>query len=117
MNIGHISIRQYSLKNKNILFSLPMFYSGILIIFLLSLELIQKIPWVLGIKKQNQGCLGDSVKRLTFAQVMISQFMCSSPTLGSVLTVHSLLGILSLFLSLSLCPSPIVSLSLKKRKK
>lgn len=33
MNIEHISIMQCSLKNKNILFSLSMFYSGILIIF------------------------------------------------------------------------------------
>ena len=45
-----------------------------------------------------------SVKRLTSAQVMISQFMSLSPTLGSVLTVQNLLGILSLRLSLPLCP-------------
>ena len=42
------------------------------------------------------------VKCLTLAQVMISCFMSSSPTSGSVLTVQSLLGILSLPLSLPL---------------
>ena len=31
-------------------------------------------------------CVAQSVKRLTSAQVMISGFMSSSPTLGSVLT-------------------------------
>ena len=42
------------------------------------------------------------------AQVMISWFMSSSPMLGSALASCSLLGILSLFpsLSFSLCPSP-----------
>ena len=44
----------------------------------------------------------QSVKHLTLAQVMISQFMSSSPTLGSVLTVGSLLGIPRLPLSLPL---------------
>ena len=44
------------------------------------------------------------------AQVMISWFMCLSPTSGSVLTVRSLLGILSLSLSLSL------SISLSQNK-
>lgn len=34
MNMEYISIMQCSLKNNNILFSLPMFYSGILIIFI-----------------------------------------------------------------------------------
>ena len=34
--------------------------------------------------------VAQSVERLTSAQVMISQFMSSSPTLGSVLTAQSL---------------------------
>ena len=34
--------------------------------------------------------VAQSVKRLTSAQVMISQFVSSSPTLGSVLTAQSL---------------------------
>ena len=33
MNIEHVNIMQCSLKNKNNLFSLPMFYSGIVILF------------------------------------------------------------------------------------
>ena len=46
--------------------------------------------------------MAQSVKRPTLAQVMISQFVGSSPALGFVLTAWDLLGILSLFLSLSL---------------
>ena len=47
--------------------------------------------------------MAQSVKRLTLAQVMISWFMSSSPTLGSVLTAQSLKPALDLvFLSLSL---------------
>ena len=34
--------------------------------------------------------MAQSAKRLTLAQVMISQFMDSSPTSGSVLTAQSL---------------------------
>ena len=45
-----------------------------------------------------------SIQLLILAQVMISRFMNSSPVLGSVLTVQSLLGILSP--SLCLYPSP-----------
>ena len=60
------------------------------------------------------GCLGDSSQLsaalLISARVMISWFVRSSPTTGSVLTVQSLLGILSLSLFLPyLC-----SLSLSK---
>ena len=44
-----------------------------------------------------------SVQLLVLAQVVISWFVSSNPTSGSVLTVRSLLGILSP--SLSLCPS------------
>ena len=52
-----------------------------------------------------------SSRPLILAQVMISQFMRWSPRVGSARTVWSLLGILSLFLSL---PSPhFLSLSLK----
>ena len=43
-----------------------------------------------------------SIQLLMSAQVMVSQFVSSCPTWGSVLTVQSLLGILSSFLSLSL---------------
>ena len=43
---------------------------------------------------------------LVSAQVMISRFVSSSPTSGSVLAEQSLLEILSL------CPSPLLSLSL-----
>ena len=42
-----------------------------------------------------------SLQLLILAQVMISQFMGSSPASGSVLMVWSLLGILCLSLSLS----------------
>ena len=41
-------------------------------------------------KRPPEGCLGGSVKHLTLAQVMISQFESSSPTSGSVLTAQSL---------------------------
>ena len=53
-----------------------------------------------------------SVLLLTLAQVMILQFMSSSPISGSVLVVQSLVGILSP----SLCPSSACSLSLSQRK-
>ena len=55
--------------------------------------------------------VAQSVKCLTLisAQVMISQFMNSSPTLGSLLSVQSLLCILDPPLSLPL----LCSLSLK----
>ena len=52
-----------------------------------------------------------SVRLLVSAQVMISQFVGSSPASGSVLTARSQLGILSLSL-----PSPARSLSLKVNK-
>ena len=55
-----------------------------------------------------------SDRLLVLAQAMISWFMSSNPVLGSVLTEQSLLGILSL--SLSLCPSPAHDLSLKISK-
>ena len=39
--------------------------------------------------KKKEGNLGDSVESPTSAQVMISRFMSSSPTWGSVLTAQS----------------------------
>ena len=59
------------------------------------------------------------VKRPTSAQGMITQFVSSSPTSGSVLTVQSLELALD-SVSFSLCPSPYVlylslSLSLKNK--
>ena len=50
------------------------------------------------------------VKRLTLAQIMISQFMSSSLTLGSVLTSQSLEPALKFSLS---CPNPAHTLSPK----
>ena len=49
--------------------------------------------------------MAQLVKRLTLAQVMISQFVSSSPTAGSVLTAWSLEPALD-SVPLSLCPSP-----------
>ena len=58
-------------------------------------------------KLKKNYCWGAWVAQLvnhpTSAQVMISQFMNSSPTSGSALTVRSLLGF---SVSLSLCSSP-----------
>ena len=53
---------------------------------------------------QTEGAwVAQSVKCLTLAQVMISQFMSSSPTLGCVLTAQSLeLALDSMSPSLSL---------------
>ena len=55
-----------------------------------------------------------SIRPLVLAQVMISWIVRSSPASGSVLIVWSQLGILSLPLFLSLCPSPPHSLFLSK---
>ena len=60
----------------------------------------------------------QSVKWLTLAPIMISQFMSLSPALGSVLTAQSLepaLDTVSPSLSLSLCPSPTCALSPKNK--
>ena len=63
--------------------------------------------------------MAQSVEHLTLAQVMISQFMNSSLTLGSVLDsvlrAWSLLRILCLPLSLHLTHSGSVSVSLKNK--
>ena len=66
--------------------------------------------------------MAQSVKLLTSAQVMISQFVGSSPTLGSMLTAQGLDGACFRFcVSLSLCtfPAHVLSLclSLSKIKK
>ena len=62
--------------------------------------------------------MAQSVKRLTSAQVMISQFVCSSPASGPVLTAQNLEPVsdsvspsLSAPPLLTLCPS----LSLKNK--
>ena len=64
--------------------------------------------------------MAQSVKRPTWAQVMISQFMGLSPVSGSVLTAQSLEPALD-SVSLALCPSPAqavsISLSLSKINK
>ena len=54
------------------------------------------------LKWRNQSTwVAQSVERLSSAQVTIARFVGSSPASGFVLTVQSLLGILSLLLSLS----------------
>ena len=53
-----------------------------------------------------------SIQLMVSAQVMVSWFMSSSPTSGSVLTVCSLLGILSP----SLSAAPLLALSLSQNK-
>ena len=59
--------------------------------------------------------MAQSVKRPTTAQVVISQFVSSSPTSGSALTAQSLEPALD-SASFPLCPSPLVlSLSLKDK--
>ena len=55
--------------------------------------------------------VAQSVERPTSAQVMISQFMSSSPASGSVLTAQSLESALD-SVSPSLCPFPAHALSL-----
>ena len=57
--------------------------------------------------------VAQSVKPLTSAQVIVSQFMSSSPASGSVLTTQGLeLPSDSVSPSLSLCPSPACARSL-----
>ena len=63
-------------------------------------------------KEEVPGWLSQlSVGLLVSARVMVSWFVSSSPTLGSMLTVWSLLGTLSF--PLSLCSSPSVGLPIK----
>ena len=56
--------------------------------------------------------MAQSVERPTLAQVMILQFVSSSPTSGSVLTARETGGCFRLSVPLSLCPSPVHALSL-----
>ena len=67
-------------------------------------------------QKQLRGTwVTQSVKCPTLAQVMITQFMGSSPALGSVLTVQNLEPASdSVSPSLSVPPPHILSLTLKK---
>ena len=55
--------------------------------------------------------MAQSVKRLTYVQVMISWFLSLSPALGSVLTARSLEPALD-SVSPSHCPSPAHALCL-----
>ena len=60
--------------------------------------------------------MAQSVKHPTLVQVMVSQVVSSSPASGSVLTAQSLEPALdSVSPSLSLCPSPTHTLSLKNK--
>ena len=62
--------------------------------------------------------VAELVKRPTLAQVMISQFVGSSPASGSVLTAWSLEPASdSVSPHLSLCPSPACTLSLSLSQK
>ena len=72
---------------------------------------MQKV-WEMGQDRAHAGgaWVAQSVKRPTWAQVMISRSVSSSPASGSVLTARNLLRILCL--PLSLCPSPAHTLSL-----
>ena len=65
------------------------------------------------LKTEKRGAwVAQSVERPTSAQVMISQFVGSSPTSGSVVTAWSLEpgACFGFCVSLSLCPSPVRSL-------
>ena len=65
------------------------------------------------LEKKKKGCLGDSVKCLTSAQVMISQLVGSIPASGSVLTAQSLEpALVSMSPSLSAPPLLVFCLSL-----
>ena len=65
------------------------------------------------LKKQEGGAwVAQLVECLTSAQVMISQFMSSSPASGSMLTAQSLESASDMCLPLSLCPSPAHTLSI-----
>ena len=69
--------------------------------------------------KQDEGTgVAQSVKCLTLAQIMMSQFPTLSPTLGSVLTARSLEPALdSVSPSLSAPPLPTLCVSLKKKNR
>ena len=73
-------------------------------------------PQVLESQCWRGAWVAQSVERPTSAQVMISQFVGSSLTTGSVLTARRLEPA-SDCVSLSLCPSPARSLSLSLSQK
>ena len=93
----------------------------------LSLSSFTDFPWRQHDVEKNRGAwVAQSVKRPTSAQVMISQFVSSSPALGSVLTAQSLEPALDSIspslpaplpfkLCLSVSVSVSVSLSLKNK--
>ena len=66
--------------------------------------------------ESRRAWVGESVERLTSAQVMISQFLSSSPASGSVLTPQSLEPT-SDSVSPSLSASPLLVLSLSFKNK
>ena len=70
-------------------------------------------PWKVTIKtvELRGAWVAQSIKRLTSAQVMISQFVSSSPASGSVLTAQSLEPV-SDSVSPSLSAPPLLMLSL-----
>ena len=78
-----------------------------------ALSLLRYLTSYLKIINMRGTWVTQSVKQPTSAQVMISWFVGSSPTLGSVLTAHSLEPVsdsfsLSLSLSLSLSAPPLL---------
>ena len=86
-------------------------YSLVPALYSLSCALVQDL-YILG----EPGWLSRlSVQLLISAQVTISRFVGSSPVSGSALTVRSLLGILSLSLSLFAPPSLALSLCVKNK--
>ena len=94
-------------------------YDGLFSCVLLEIHILQYHSMTLS----GGAWVAQSVKHLTSAQVMISQFVSSvssSPVLRSVLTAQSLepaLDSLSLSLSLSLSDHPLLMLCLSKKKK
>ena len=76
----------------------------------------QMVP-ILGLKFKSLRAarVVQSVKCPTSAQVMISPFMSLSPASDSVLTARSLEVVQILCLPLSLCPSPVCTLSLSQK--
>ena len=73
---------------------------------------IKKCEFII-FKKRGGTWVSESVEHLTSAQVVISQFVRSSPALGSVLTAQSLEP--AWILSLSLSVPPLLTLSLKNK--
>ena len=69
-------------------------------------------------KMNSRGArVGQSVKPLTLAEIMMSQFVGLSPMSGSVLTAQSLVPASDSVSPFSLCPSPSHALSLSLSQK